>query len=171
VAGIYLDAGRVDEARGTLEEYMAGEYATLPFDQGWLLLNTVLAEVSAGLDHADSAAVLYRRLLPYRGQLAMRPPGGTGSVDRHLGQLAITLGRFDDAARHLRRATAMYSGLWAPAWLARTQVCSARLLLRRGRPADRRRATDLLDEAGSTARRLGLRGVEREAQRLADRGA
>src|SRR5207237_7826104 len=100
------------------------ESPVLPFDQGWLLLSTLLAEVSAGLSHAESAAVLYGRLRPYEGQVAIRPPGSTGSVDRHLGQLATALGEFDAADRHFQRATAIYTKLGAPGWLARTQLGS-----------------------------------------------
>jgi len=168
VAGIYWEAGQPDEARRTLESYMADEYGDLPFDQGWLLLSTLLAEVSAGLGHTESAAVLYGRLRPYEGQVAIRPPGGTGSVDRHLGQLATALGEFDDADRHFRRATAIYTKLGAPGWLARTRLGSADLLLRRGRPADRRRAVELLGEAAATARRLGLRGLKRQVEALSE---
>ena len=170
VAAVYREAGRLDEARTRLHEYMAQDYAGLPFDHGWLLVSTVLAEVSAGLDHAESAAVLYGRLLPYRGQLAIRPPGSTGSVDQHLGNLAVTLGRFEEAEGHFREATALDTKVGAAGWLARTQVGSARLLLRRGRPTDARRAAELLHGAEATAGRLGLRGVEREAQRLAHTG-
>lgn len=168
VAGVYWEAGRFDEARRVLEEYMAGEYDDLPFDQGWLLLSTLLAEVSAGLGHAESAAILSGRLRPYAGQVAIRPPGGTGSVDRHLGQLATILGEFDDADRHFQQASAIYTGLHAPGWLARTQLGSADMLVRRGRRGDRRRAVELLREAGATARRLGLRGLERQVQALSE---
>jgi len=168
IAGIHWEAGRTDRACEALERFMAEDYTGLPFDQGWLLLTTLAGEVSAGLGHLDSAAVLYERLVPYAGQVAIRPPGGTGSVDRHLGQLAVALGRFDDAARHFRRATAMYTRLGAPGWLARSQLESARLLVRRGRSGDRRRAGELLATAGATARRLGLGGVERAVRALAD---
>jgi tetratricopeptide (TPR) repeat protein len=168
VAAVYWEAGRLDQARAAFDAYMTQEYAQLPFDEGWLLLSTLLAEVCAGLGRAQSAALLYRRLRPYEGQLAIRPPGSTGSVDRHLGELALTLGRLDHAARHLQRATDLYTRLGSPGWLARTQVSSANLLLRRGGPTDRRRAAELLDEAGATARRLGLRGVARQAEALAE---
>ena len=170
VAGVYWEAGQRDDARRALEAYMADEYADLPFDQGWLLLSTLLAEVSAGLRHTESAAVLYGRLRPYEGQLAIRPPGGTGSVARHLGQLATTLGEFDDAEHHFQRATAIYTKLGAPGWRAWTQLGSADLVLRRGLPADRRTAVELLSEATATARLLGLRGLERQAQALIETG-
>jgi DNA-binding SARP family transcriptional activator len=166
VAGILWEAGRLAEARTVFEEYMANEYAELPFDQGWLLLSTLLAEVSAGLDQTESAAVLYERLASYAGQVAIRPPGGTGSVDRHLGQLATTLGQFDDAERHLRQATGIYTNFAAPGWLARTQVCRAAMLLRRRRRSEEAQAAALLAEAVGSARRLGFRGVERQAQSL-----
>jgi len=168
VAGIYWEAGQLAEARRALESYMADEYGELPFDQGWLLLSTLLAEVSAGLGHAESAAVLYGRLEPYEGQLAIRPPGSTGSVDRHLGQLATALGAFDRAEGHYRKATAIYRELGAPGWLARTRLGTAELLLRRGRPNDRRLALELLGEATTTAVRLGLRGLARQAQALTE---
>jgi len=167
MASVYREAGRPEEARAALESYMATGYADLPFDQGWLLLTTLLADISAKLDHLESAAVLYERLRPYRGQLAIRPPGAIGSVDRHLGELAVTLGRFDEAARHLRRAAAIYTDLGAPGWLARARLGSARLLLRRDRPGDRSRAARILDDATATARGLALQSVEQEARELA----
>src|SRR5207237_1063180 len=108
-----LIAGRLEEATELLgEAHELGLRGEQPdAELGWLLRTTLLADVSAKLDHLESAAVLYERLRPHRGQLAIRPPGGTGSVDRHLGELAITLGRFDEAARHLRRAAALYTRL------------------------------------------------------------
>jgi len=47
----------------------------------------------------------------------------------------------------------------APA-LARAQLGHAELLLRRGSPGDRNQAAALVDEAGATAGRLGMAGLE-----------
>jgi hypothetical protein len=56
--------------------------------------------------------------------------------------------------------------LAAPAWLARTRLEWARMLLTRRRPGDTDRARELLNQALPVARELGLAKIELDAVTL-----
>jgi hypothetical protein len=90
----------------------------------------------------------------------------SGCTDHYLGMLAAALGRHEQSEQHFRAAAAVHERIGAPAHLGRTYVEWARMLLARGQPGDAERAHQLLDEALSTARELGLVNVERRAVAL-----
>ena len=111
------------------------------------------------------AAAVYERLLPHAERLHVRGVAGgcDGSVHHHLGVLAGTLGRRDDAERHFRRALERNARLGSPPLLrADTQAAYGALLLA-GDPA---RASALLDAALATARTLGMAPLERRVAAL-----
>jgi tetratricopeptide (TPR) repeat protein len=82
-----------------------------------------------------------------------------GAVARYLGLLAATLGRREDAIRHFEHALETNTRVQAPPWIARSLLDLARALLARGRPADERRAIDMLRRAERQARELGMRSL------------
>jgi hypothetical protein len=110
--------------------------------------------------------VLYELLAPYGDQFAFGYGGAWGAVAHHLGLLAATLDRFDEAEARFAVAAATHERVGAPTWLARTRCEWAAVLLRRGGPGDAGRARDLLDRALATSRELGLASVERRVVQL-----
>jgi DNA-binding SARP family transcriptional activator/tetratricopeptide (TPR) repeat protein len=82
-----------------------------------------------------------------------------GAATRYLGLLAATLGRDDDAVRHLEVALRTNTRAQAPPWVARGQLELARALLARGLSGDERRAADLLRNSERAARDLGMRSL------------
>jgi tetratricopeptide (TPR) repeat protein len=126
----------------------------------------IAAQVSAHLRDTQTAAALRELLLPYSGQIVGIPVSPLGSVAHYLGLLAATLGRFEDAEQHFAAADATNQRIGAPAWLARTRLEWARMLLARGGTGDMERARELLRQALSTARELGLARVEQRAAAL-----
>src|SRR5207253_826654 len=90
-------------------------------------------------------------------------------LDRYLGMLATTLGRYFEADAHFAAAAAIHTRIGAPAWLARTQVDWGRMLLRRDGKGDAEQAGELLASALRTARRIGLPTVERRSAALLHR--
>ena len=67
---------------------------------------------------------------------------------------------------HFATAAGTHEGIEAPTWLARTAPGWARMLLARPGPRDAERARELLGNALTTARELGLGNVERRAVAL-----
>jgi hypothetical protein len=87
-------------------------------------------------------------------------------VAHHLGLLASTLGRYDEADRRFGDAAAIHVRIGAPHWLARTRLEWARMLLTRRQPGDTARGREFLSHALATARELALANVERNAVAL-----
>ena len=167
LAHLYAKLGRLPEARRALDDLAANDFAALPFDVEWLYGMSLLAETCAFLSDADSAAVLYRLLLPHAAlNVVDAPEGIRGSVSRYLGLLATTIGRWSEAAHHFEDAIAMNGRMGARAWLAHTQYDYARMLLARDEPGDRKKAQELRNAALATYRNLGMESYAADADRL-----
>jgi hypothetical protein len=167
LALIHCQRGHVDEARLLFEKLATDDFANFPYDIHWLTGMALSAEVCAELGDAPRAAVLARLLAPYADQfVAAGPVSCFGSVARYLGRLAATMGRLDEADTHFATAATAHTRIGAPAWLARTQLDWAALLLTRQHHGDVQMATDLLDQALTTARQLDLNTLEQRAVTL-----
>jgi len=86
-----------------------------------------------------------------------------GAADRHLGMLATTLSRFDDAARHFVQARALEERIGGRALLPRTAYWEARLARARG---DDNHARALLSGVLDDTERLGMRNLHAQAADL-----
>ena len=162
------EQGRQDEARRRFEELAARSFADLPRSHVWLLNLAFLAELCSLLSDAGRAAPLYQLLLPYAARNVLGTSAGPcwGSAARHLGLLAATMRRWDEAAGHFQLALQAHAWIGARPWLARTQYDFACLLLARGRTGDRQQAAGLLAEALAAARELGMTRLADQIERL-----
>ncbi|MEA2393299.1 MAG: eukaryotic-like serine/threonine-protein kinase [Solirubrobacteraceae bacterium] len=157
LAHLHARLGRRSEAQRALDDLTRGDCSALPFDQEWLYGMSLLAETAALLSDTDSAAVLYRLLVPWAAfNAADWPEAIRGSASRYLGILAATRRRWDEAGMHFEDAVAMNARMGARPWLAHTQHDYARMLLARARTHDRESARDLLNQALVTYRELGM---------------
>jgi tetratricopeptide (TPR) repeat protein len=124
-------------------------------EPSWLAPLTDACHLAGDAKLADR---LYRTLLP-RAQLLYHLGPLTACIDlpyaRHLGLLAETLGRADDAVAHLEAALELASRAGMRGHLARLRYELARSLLARGSADDRARAATLLAEARALATELG----------------
>ena len=166
LALLHCESGRPDEARIGYERLAATDFASLPLDNGWMQAMAACALVCAHLGDRWGAAVLHGLLAPYSDQFVFAYGGAWGAVAHHLGLLAATLDRFDEAEAHFAAAAKTHERLGAPAWLARTRCEWAAMLWRRGQRGDAERVRDFLNQALATARELGLASVERRAAEL-----
>jgi class 3 adenylate cyclase/tetratricopeptide (TPR) repeat protein len=171
VALAFCELGRHDEARAVFDR-IALDASSVPANFLWLYTMTMAAEACAGLGDVGRAADLSERLAPYHERLVGNTVlGATGAVAHHLGLLATTLGRFDEADGRFATAAAMYERVNAPALLARTRLEWADMLMVRHEAGDAERARHSLGLALTTARQLGLGNVERRALALLDSGS
>jgi tetratricopeptide (TPR) repeat protein len=168
LADLYVKLGRDREARDLFEIIARAEFTSLPVDEEWVLGIALLAEVCAALGDKDRARQLYALLVPRTGQNVYGvPEASLGAVDRYLGILATTLGRWAEAARHYKVALEMNERMGARPWLAHTQRDYAGMLLARDEPRDREHARELLDQALTTYHELGMQGYAARACALA----
>lgn len=123
-------------------------------EPAWLAL---LVDACHLLGDVALAAELYPLLEP-RAQrffnLGHLGPWSEPPYSRQLGLLAQTLGRFDDAVRHLTDAESRTTAVGMRAHLARLRLELAEALLARASTDDHLRARELLESARSLAREL-----------------
>jgi hypothetical protein len=165
VAAAYCQRGAEGEARSLLDRLAADSFE-LPRDPLWLGFLTMVADVACRLGDQGSASTLYDLLRPYTEVFPVLAAVSTGCTDHYLGMLAVRTGRDADADEHFRAAAATHERIQAPTWLARTRLEWARMLLAVAEPGNGERARDLLRQALTTARELGLVNIEREAVEL-----
>lgn len=107
-------------------------------------------------------------LAPYTGQLIVAGWGFgcLGATDRYLAMLAAAGGRLSDAERYFESALVLEQSVDSAPLATRTRVSHARALLTSGVADDVRRATQQLETAAITARRLGMASVLQEIETL-----
>ena len=151
--------GREAEARVTFEGLAAaGDLAPDDFLATFHL--ALLAVACHRLGDAATAARLEARLRPHANhnvRVLRIGVGCLGSARHHLGLLAATRGRWDEAVAHLEAAVAANGrqGLLPLAAASRREL--GRALLARGGPGDAERGRRLLGEAEAVARSIGMR--------------
>jgi tetratricopeptide (TPR) repeat protein len=167
-AWLYAEQGRVKAARAEIEHLSAHDLEALPRYRSWFFFLTIIADACAVLGDTAHAAMLYALLEPYAQYLVFESSGPSfkGSVSLVLGQLAHTMGRWDDALRHLDDALAAHTRIGSPPWIANTEWAMAAALLARGGPGDRERAAALRDQVLRTTEQLGMRRLQRKAVAL-----
>jgi DNA-binding CsgD family transcriptional regulator/tetratricopeptide (TPR) repeat protein len=164
---VRAELGREPDARAALELLAGDGFASLPRDAYWLGSVAALAEACALLGDTKRAVELYDLARPFADHNVV--PGSlpcAGSVERYLGLLAATDGRFEAAVHHFDRAVAANGELGARPLVAWSQHDHAAMLRSRGRLDDAERVLALAGDAGRTARELGMTRLERRVGAL-----
>ncbi|UDY35657.1 ATP-binding protein [Dermatobacter hominis] len=144
MAFVMLEFGMPEQAREAIGP--VGSLPEVPDDWMWLSVTCNAAMVRAALGDVEACAVLHERLAPYSGQVwIVGSVPVCGCVDLALGRLAATLGRHDDALRHIEVAIEVDGSMGARAWLARSLEAKAELT---GDPADHAAALALATAIG-----------------------
>ncbi len=163
---LYCELDRNDDARRVLSQLDDIGFTSFPLNNTWMVAVAASSLVAAHLRDVKSAATLYDVLAPFGDYMACHSLIWLGCVAYHLGILAATLGRWDEAETHFTAAARSHSRIGAPTWLARTRLEWGRMLLARQEGDDIERARAFSQDALKTARDLGLGNVERRAAKL-----
>ncbi len=155
---IHALCGRREEAHASFGEVAARDFADVPHDVHRLPMISSAAVVTAFLGDERRARLLLEELLAGEGAVIVAGVATYwgGSIDRMIGLLERTLGRFDDAVRYHESAIKLAMRAGAPLVRAHVEVDLAETLIRRGRPEDAVRCQRLLAGATATYRRLGV---------------
>lgn len=167
LAYIYAELEREASARQELDLLAADAFRDIPRDGLWLASLATLSEVVTFLGDSARAGQLYELLRPYWNRnIVLFGVLCLGSVSRHLGMLATTMSRYEQAAHHFRDAQGMHERLGSEVWVAHTTYNQARLLLSRDQPGDHEQAVVLLEEVLAASERHGYDGLAARARRL-----
>jgi hypothetical protein len=129
----------------------------LPAGDEWLHVMGLLSLGAVELGDPSTAEALRARLTPYAALacgVGYRSYSGPAAL--HLGRLAIVVGDWAEAERHLTSALSDLAARDARPWMALAQHALAQALDGRGRAVDRRWADALRHEANAAATSLGL---------------
>jgi class 3 adenylate cyclase len=160
------ETGKYEQVRPKLLEVAADGFASIPYDQLWLVTMTQWAMVAHHLHEPDAAAAAAGLLGPWHAQVAFTGAHVFGSVALPVALCESVTKRFDLAEEHFDEALAAHERLRAPIWSARTRLGWARMLQSRSGPGDLERAHELARSAQTTARELGCASIERDASTL-----
>jgi len=159
------DLGDRAAARRELDT-LGGDVGHLSRDGLWVLHLCALAETCVLAGDRRRAHQLYTALLPRAQDNAVSyTQQPFGPVALRLGQLAVLLGRWQDAEEHFSTALARCELLGARAIRIRVLLEHAAALAARREPADRSRLDALLGEADALCQELGTPEL---AARVAD---
>ena len=165
LALLYGEIGELEKAR-TVFESVVEALDDVPQEASWPRAVTQAAMTCARLRDRERAAVLLELLAPYSRQMVCTGLSWAGSFDHYIGILVAVLGRYDEADAKLAKAESAHARVPAPAWLARSRLERARVLLARRAAGDLERAGDLLNDVVGTAREYELDAIERSAAGL-----
>jgi eukaryotic-like serine/threonine-protein kinase len=167
VISLAARSGDADLARLELERFAGDDFSAIPRDINWLPGMSLIGEAVALIGDADRAPRVYEELRPYEGLVVVLGRGTLcgGPVDRILGMLAQTMGRLDDAERHLGNAVEIATRMGDRPAMALCRTSLAEVLLERERADDRELALQLLGDVLGTARQIGARWIVDRALR------
>jgi len=156
-AWVASEIGETARARALLDSLTPAEVAATEHNFHWWFLVVGLVQTSLNLADREWAAALYDMAAPYATHNCR---GGQatflGAASLHLGELALLLGRHDEATAHLEAALARHCAMGARPFVALTERLLATALRSRRVPPDATRADTLDDVAASRAASLGI---------------
>jgi len=162
----FVTQGEPGLAREQLEALAGSGFRDLARDEGWLLTLAICSDVVSHLDDRRHAEQLFALLEPYRELFVTHDllRAVAGSVASVLGDLATTLGRYDEALRWFAVALRREETAGLRQAVLSTRAGQARALLGRAGPGDRERAGALVGEIDAGIRELGIRRGSRHEQ-------
>src|SRR3954452_14721695 len=160
-------SGDQELAKLELERFAGDDFSALPRDANWFTAMSLMGEAIALIGDAGRATSVYEALLPYEGLVIVvaRAAGCNGPVDRVLGLLAQTIGRMDDAERHVGNAVEISTRMCDLPGMALCGLGLAEMLLAPGESNDRELAQEMLSTVLGTAREMGARCIVDRALR------
>jgi eukaryotic-like serine/threonine-protein kinase len=161
VISLAARSGDGDLAHLELERFAGADFSAIPRDINWFPGMCLLGDAVALIGDTDRAGRVYEELAPYEGQVIVIGRGTLcgGPVDRVLGVLAQTMGRLDEAKRHLRSAVEIATRMGDQPSLALSRLALGEVLLEGDEADDRERGLELLADVLGAARQMGARWI------------
>ena len=162
LVNLYVDQGKVEEARREFESVAAHAFRDVERDEHWMVAMAMAAEAVSDLEDAGRAAEVYALLEPFAERNVVHDllRAYRGSTTLYLALAASAMREWDLAVGHFERALETNARLGSRPYVARAEYEYAHMLLKRGRRHDRTRIRSLLASALATAGALGMRRLE-----------
>jgi DNA-binding winged helix-turn-helix (wHTH) protein len=171
LAFLLAKAGASADARLVAERIAADGFTRVGGRMNGPIGMAALAECCAILEDAtDLATSVALRISSWDNRMIVAGYGVLcwGSLARAKGHLAAVREEWDEAEEHYIAAIEAESRMEATAWLARSRGALARMLRRRGRVKDRRRARRIGEIARDQAAEMGIADLVQEMESLGE---
>lgn len=157
LARIYSSTDQHELGRAQLEVLKSAGFDP-PLNWVWCGFFAAVSEAATDLDDQEAAAILYEKLKPLSGQVAVLSCMivCSGSLALYCGMLAACLQLWGDSESHFREALDMNERLGARPYVVRSRRGWAQMLLARAAPGDREQADRLITPALAEAETLGM---------------
>jgi class 3 adenylate cyclase/tetratricopeptide (TPR) repeat protein len=166
------ETDRLDACRTEFESLAIDGFSRIPQDNVYLAALACASETCAQLGDVSRAAQLFELLLPYEDlAVTISHLFYAGSVSYYLGILATTTGSFDEAARRLNDALAVYRRIEARPFTCYAQFAIAQMLRARQARGDDESANAMLVTVKDDSARLGMSRIAERTRHLLGRGA
>ena len=153
---LQAESGLLDVARSRLEGLSAEDVAAASHSLMFLFSLHAVSRSCFLCQYDALGETLYELQLPYADHIAMALIGCGGSVHLGLAQSAAVLGRHDVAEEHFAAALDAHRANGWRAWIVETLTVHTIMLERLGRPGDRGRLLEMLDEIVSIGSDIGM---------------
>jgi class 3 adenylate cyclase len=163
-----LAVGEVGEARRLLQGLAADRFESVKADFGLLWMMGLIGEVCRKLDDPHTSEMVYELASPFGRRFAIPGylAGTTGCGHHHLGILATTNKRYDDARYHLDAALELHQSAGFEYLTTRTRLAQAELYNSRGERGDAEKSRSLLNRVVEVSTRSGFKQTLQDALEL-----
>ncbi|HEY2387509.1 MAG TPA: hypothetical protein VGK30_11145, partial [Candidatus Binatia bacterium] len=162
LVNLYVDQGRIDDARRQFELVAAHAFRDVERDEHWMVTMAMAAEAVSDLSDATRAPHVYALLEPFADRNVVHDllRAYRGSAELYLALAASAMREWERSTGHFERALATNARLGSRPYVARAEYEYAHMLLTRGRRQDHARVRSLLASALATSGELGMRRLE-----------
>jgi predicted ATPase/DNA-binding NarL/FixJ family response regulator len=163
----YTELGMHDEAREIFEHLAANDFRSLGEGELFLTCLVYMIEACVELNDIDRAAALYQRLVPYSGQMLPHATAiNHGPADMYLGMMSSMMNNLDEAQQLFTKATELCEKSAPNMWQAHIMFRHAQVLKRHNFSGGRARFDELVDQAQTTAKSMGMVNLLTKLERL-----
>jgi class 3 adenylate cyclase len=146
----------------------AERFQSVKTDFGLLWMMGMIGEVCRQLDEPSTSEMVYELASPFARRFAIPGyvAGTTGCGHHHLGILATTTKRYEDARYHLDAALEIHQTAGFEYLATRTRLAQAQLYHSRGERGDAEKSGDLLRRVVDVSSRFGFKQTLQDALEL-----
>jgi DNA-binding CsgD family transcriptional regulator/KaiC/GvpD/RAD55 family RecA-like ATPase len=163
----YTELEMYDEARDIFEHLAANDFRPLGEGELFLTCLVYMIEACVALNEIDRAAALYQRLVPYSGQMLPHATAvNHGPADMYLGMMSSMMNNLVEAQQLFAKATELCEKSAPNMWQPHIMFRHAQVLKRHNFSGGRARFDELIDQARTTAKFMGMVNLLTKLEKL-----
>ena len=163
----YTELGLLEETRDIYGHLAANDFRPLVEGELFLTYLVYMIDACVLLNDKEKASALFQRLVPYSGQMLPHATAvNHGPADMYLGMLSSMMNNLDEAEQLFAKATQLCDRSAPNMWQAHIMFRHAQVLKRHNFSGGRARFDELVGQAQSTAKFMGMVNLLTKLEKL-----